>query len=93
MRLHVGVWTIVEASLAYGGVAPKTVMALKTTAALEGKPLTHDTLQNALKAVAEDIYITPDAPGIRASAPQAIPSLLCFDAWHRLAPKKQAQTD
>ena len=82
-------WTIVEANLAYGGVAPKTVMALKTSAALEGKPLTHDTLQTALKAVAEDIYITPDAPGIRTSALRAIPSLLCFDARHRLAPKNR----
>ena len=84
-------WTIVEASLAYGGVAPKTVMALKTTAALEGKPLTHDTLQNALKAVAEDIYITPDAPGIRASVHKQ--SLPCCALRHGTDRLQKTGTD
>ncbi len=56
-------WVISEAHIAYGGVAPKTIMAARTQAALEGKPFTDDTLQSALKAVAEDVNITPNAPG------------------------------
>jgi xanthine dehydrogenase iron-sulfur cluster and FAD-binding subunit A len=47
-----GAWIISEAHIAYGGVAPKTIMATETMAALVGNPLSDVTLQAALKAVA-----------------------------------------
>ena len=56
-------WVISEAHVSYGGVAPKTIMATRTQSALQGKPFTDATLQSALKAVAEDVNITPNAPG------------------------------
>ena len=59
-------WIISEAHIAYGGVAPKTIMATRTKAALDGKPFTDATLQLALKAVAEDVNITPNAPGMQS---------------------------
>ena len=58
-----GSWTITQARLAYGGVAAKAVLAPKAQAAMEGRPLSQATLEAALKAVAEDIVITPAAPG------------------------------
>ncbi len=49
--------------MAYGGVAPKTIMARRVEAALKGQPLSQATLDKALAAVAEDVNITPNAPG------------------------------
>eukprot|EP00873_Tetraselmis_striata_P035166 jgi/Tetstr1/455430/TSEL_042261.t1 len=56
-------WKIAEAHFAFGGVAPKTVMAEGTAVALAGKPLTEATLQEGLTAVLNDIQMTPNAPG------------------------------
>ncbi|BDA44652.1 Xanthine dehydrogenase [Coccomyxa sp. Obi] len=58
-----GEWTVEEVGVAYGGVAPKTIMARRVEAALKGQPLTQATLEKALAAVAEDVNITPNAPG------------------------------
>ena len=54
---------IEDAQLAYGGVAPKTVLAPKTEAALIGRPLDLATMKAAIAAVGEDIFISPNAPG------------------------------
>ena len=56
---------VAEARICYGGVAPKCIMATRTQAALEGNPWTQETLDAALLAVAQDVNITPDAPGDR----------------------------
>jgi len=58
-----GEWIAEEVKIAYGGVAPKTIMAPKVHAALKGQPWTGETLNNALEAVAQDVNITPNAPG------------------------------
>ena len=50
-------------SIAYGGVAPKTIMATRTAAAIQGHALDEHTLHSALEAVAEDVNIAPNAPG------------------------------
>ena len=39
-------------------------MAPKVQAAIKGQPWTGETLKKALQAVAEDVNITPNAPGI-----------------------------
>lgn len=52
-----------EAHVAYGGVAPKCIMAPRVQQALKGQPWTQATLDAALKACAEDVNIHPDAPG------------------------------
>lgn len=58
-----GAWEIAEASLAFGGVAPVTIMAPATAAALAGRPLDGATLEAALAALRQDVRISDDAPG------------------------------
>ena len=55
-------------ALAFGGVAPKTVMAPRAAAALVGRPWTEATLREAVAALAGDIVIAPDAPGAAPAA-------------------------
>ena len=57
-----------QARICYGGVAPKCIMATNAQAALEGQPWSQATLDAALLAVAKDVNITPDAPGLAAAA-------------------------
>ena len=56
-------------------MAPKTIMAPKVQAAIKGQPWTGETLKKALQAVAEDVNITPNAPGTSqlASSPATPP--------------------
>ena len=68
-QCHAGEWIADDISIAYGGVAPKTIMAPKVQAAIKGQPWTGETLKKALQAVAEDVNITPNAPGISQPAP------------------------
>jgi xanthine dehydrogenase/oxidase len=56
-------WTFEEVSIAYGGVAPLTISAPKTAAALVGQPLDQSCLKSALLAVSEDVNMAPTAPG------------------------------
>jgi xanthine dehydrogenase/oxidase len=56
-------WSVVDASLVYGGVAPVSLSAVKTEAFLKGKPWTLQTLQGALQVLQHDIIITENAPG------------------------------
>lgn len=63
-----------EARICYGGVAPKCIMATNAQAALEGQPWNQATLDAALLAVAKDVNITPDAPGLTAASASAFAS-------------------
>ena len=58
-----GLWTIEGASIAYGGVAPMTLPAPATAAALIGKPLSQEALLAGLAAVQQDVQIDANAPG------------------------------
>ena len=58
-----GDWVADDVHLAFGGVAPKTITAPKTEALLRGQPWTEDNVTAALKTLAEDVWISPDAPG------------------------------
>ena len=55
-------WSVVDASLVYGGVAPVSLSAVKTEAFLKGKPWTLQTLQGALQVLQHDIIITENDP-------------------------------
>ena len=57
-----------QVRICYGGVAPKCIMATSAQMALEGQPWSQATLDAALLAVAKDVNITPDAPGLAAVA-------------------------
>jgi xanthine dehydrogenase/oxidase len=58
-----GDWVIGEASLAYGGVAPATIMFPATAASLIGKPPSQETFQEAWLAIERDISMDSNAPG------------------------------
>lgn len=62
-----GQWVIEDVSIAYGGVAPLTVMAKETAGVLRGKPLTDDLVEAALASVAKEISVPDNAPGGRAA--------------------------
>lgn len=74
-----GEWIAEDVKIAYGGVAPKTIMAPKVHAAIKGQPWTGATLKNALEAVAQDVNITPNAPGTDpASSLRHIVDITCI---------------
>ncbi|XP_031281562.1 xanthine dehydrogenase 1-like isoform X2 [Pistacia vera] len=54
---------VLDASIAYGGVAPLSISASKTKEFIIGKNWTHELLQSALKILQTDIVIKEDAPG------------------------------
>jgi CO/xanthine dehydrogenase FAD-binding subunit len=59
-----GAWVAEEVELAFGGVAPKAITAPKTEQVLQGKPWDEPLLKAALETLAEDVNITPNAPGV-----------------------------
>ncbi|KAL6966456.1 xylitol dehydrogenase, partial [Sarracenia purpurea var. burkii] len=58
-----GKWVVSDASIVYGGVAPRSLSAEKTKKFLIEKPWNHEMLQGALKVLEEDILLKEDAPG------------------------------
>lgn len=54
---------ILDASIAYGGVAPLSVSASKTKEFMIGKNWTQELLKSALKILQTDIILKEDAPG------------------------------
>eukprot|EP00884_Botryococcus_braunii_P020051 jgi/Botrbrau1/672/Bobra.0161s0055.1 len=82
-----GGWEIADAHIAYGGVAPLTVMARKTEKALRGRPLDQETLSTALAALREDVFVNPGAPGGWRSTQLSggiLPLPLSSWSWYRL---------
>lgn len=71
---------------AYGGVAPKAIMAVNAAAAMAGQPLSQATLAAALAALRQDVKIGPDAPGGRSEYRQSLAAsfLLKFFAQARV---------
>ena len=74
-------YIIEEASLAFGGVAAKSLMAPKTAAALVGRPLRRATLDAALAALKEEIAIAPSAPGGMVEYRRSLASSFLFKAF------------
>ena len=58
-------WVIDDACIAFGGVAPVTVLATEAAEVLRGKSLTDELVEAALAAAAREIIIPDDAPGGR----------------------------
>jgi len=82
---------ITEAHLSYGGVAPKTIMAEGTAALLAGKPLNQETLRAGLKAVLEDVQMTPNAPGGMVEFRRSLTASFLFKFFIFVASKLQEQ--
>lgn len=58
-----GNWVVSDASIAYGGVAPLSVSAVKTKDFLIGKTWNCELLKGALEVLEKDIFLKEDAPG------------------------------
>lgn len=71
-------WMIENVSLAFGGMAPTTVTAKKTAAALIGKPWEQGTLDAAYAALSEDLPLPLTVPGGQVEFRRALPPSFLF---------------
>lgn len=58
-----GKWTVVDATFAYGGLAPTAVLASKAAAILEGKEWGAAAVDEACRAALDELRVAPSAPG------------------------------
>mmetsp|Transcript_4472 Transcript_4472/g.11222 ORF Transcript_4472/g.11222 Transcript_4472/m.11222 type:complete len:1333 (-) Transcript_4472:294-4292(-) len=58
-----GAWVAKDAGFAYGGMAASTINCKRAEAYVTGKPWTKETIEGALKAMAEDLPLEKGAPG------------------------------
>lgn len=56
-------WRVTDATFAFGGMAATTVMAPKTAAAIIGQVWSEKALDAACRAVQEELFVAPTAPG------------------------------
>ncbi|GMH39295.1 hypothetical protein BSKO_07193 [Bryopsis sp. KO-2023] len=56
-------WVVQDSSIAYGGVAAKTISAKSVEKVMLGKPWSPDTFKAALDSLKDDVVIAADAPG------------------------------
>ena len=63
VAFEVGTNVIKDISLAFGGMAPTTVMARTAAASLVGRPWNEDIVKEACQALIEDLPLSPSAPG------------------------------
>ncbi|XP_058033739.1 xanthine dehydrogenase/oxidase [Ahaetulla prasina] len=63
VRFQEGTNRVGEIKLSYGGMAPTTVMAVKTCQELTGREWKEDLLQEACRLLAEEMNLSPSAPG------------------------------
>mmetsp|Transcript_22291 Transcript_22291/g.36642 ORF Transcript_22291/g.36642 Transcript_22291/m.36642 type:complete len:1573 (-) Transcript_22291:148-4866(-) len=56
-------WEIEDVSIAFGGMAPKTVMARKTMDALTGKAFDSTSFEDARKVLQDEFQMPDDVPG------------------------------
>jgi xanthine dehydrogenase iron-sulfur cluster and FAD-binding subunit A len=63
VKFEVGTNVIKKIALAFGGMAPTTVMARTTAASLVGRPWNDDIVDEACRVLIEDLPLVPGAPG------------------------------
>ncbi|XP_007426249.1 xanthine dehydrogenase/oxidase [Python bivittatus] len=63
VRFQVGTSRLEEIKLSYGGMAPTTVMAVKTCQELVGREWKDNLLQEACRMLAGEMDLSPSAPG------------------------------
>ncbi|PGH14413.1 xanthine dehydrogenase, molybdopterin binding subunit [Helicocarpus griseus UAMH5409] len=77
--------TVQDVSLAYGGMAPTTVLAKQTIEYLLGKTWSApETLEGALNALLEDFPLPYDVPGGMAAYRRTLALSLFFRFWHEV---------
>ncbi|KAL2812186.1 Molybdopterin-binding domain of aldehyde dehydrogenase-domain-containing protein [Aspergillus granulosus] len=77
-------YTISSIALAFGGMAPTTVLALKTSAALKNKPWNRPTLTLALDSLLSDFPLPYSVPGGMASYRRTVTLSLFTRFYHHI---------
>ncbi|XP_044734531.1 xanthine dehydrogenase isoform X2 [Chrysoperla carnea] len=78
---------ISDIRLAFGGMAPTTVMALKTRETLRGKEWNQAMLDEAYKTLLEDLPLSPSAPGGMIQYRRALTLSLFFKSYLHICEK------
>lgn len=71
-------WQIQDCSFSFGGLAPTTVMAMKTVKGLTGRTWNESIVQEACQLLAEDLPLAPGAPGGQVEYRRSLASSLFF---------------
>ncbi|GFR49634.1 hypothetical protein Agub_g11707 [Astrephomene gubernaculifera] len=87
-----GSWVVEEAAIAFGGVAPKAIMAPAVAAAMVGQPWDQQTLQAVLAAVRQDVVMSDNAPGGKVEFRRALAASFLFKFFVHTALRLEADT-
>mmetsp|Transcript_8455 Transcript_8455/g.24854 ORF Transcript_8455/g.24854 Transcript_8455/m.24854 type:complete len:1474 (-) Transcript_8455:307-4728(-) len=71
-------WRVKDAALAFGGLAPTTILAPKAAAALVGQEWSHDTFAAAADALRAEVRVPPGAPGGQSEFRTALAASFLF---------------
>ncbi|XP_078351392.1 xanthine dehydrogenase/oxidase-like [Oculina patagonica] len=71
-------WRIKDCSFSFGGLAPTTVMAMKTIKGLTGRKWDESIVQDACQLLAEDLPLAPGAPGGQVEYRRSLASSFFF---------------
>ena len=86
MRAKIGVdpgkgYVIEEIVIAFGGMAPTTILAPKTAASMAGKPLDAESFRAAGRELLEELYLHEDVPGGQAEYRRALASSFVYQFY------------
>ncbi|OJJ08598.1 hypothetical protein ASPVEDRAFT_89810 [Aspergillus versicolor CBS 583.65] len=84
---------IQEISLAFGGMAPTTVLAPKAASALLNSPWTATTLETALTALSHEFALPYNVPGGMATFRRTLTLSLFVRFWHYVSQKLSLEFD
>ena len=73
--------TITDITMSFGGMAPTTVMALKTMQNLKGKQWTSKTIEEACEVLLEDLPLPPGVPGAMVRYRRSLTISFLFKAY------------
>eukprot|EP01034_Spumella_vulgaris_P037266 gene37266-45984_t len=74
-------WVVADCALAYGGMAPTTVCAVKTAAALVGKQWCFTTFESVFSTLREELSLTDNVPGGQSQYRMALTVSFLFKAF------------
>lgn len=76
-----GGYIIKDASMAFGGMAPTTVMTTKTAGSLIGKPFIADTFRSASQTLLDELHLPEDVPGGQVEYRRALASSYLYQFY------------
>lgn len=77
-------WIISDAALSFGGMAPITFIANKSTQFLIGKPLCDETIREAMTILADELKLPEGVPGGQSQYRVTLSASFLWRAYVRL---------